>query len=110
MTFLRLKLSLYGVQSVFSSVERFNLNTSLNRNFYWNKKAVERASLLIPGSSCLIKCATLKIMCSTHENIELVVGIARDNSFMSHAWIEKGGHVIFGRAENQNKFKKFLVV
>ena len=108
--FLKVRLSIFGFKSILSLVKSKKFFFVFNGNLFWNIKAIDLGASFLPNITCLIKCCTLKIISQNHENITLVIGVARDAEFMSHAWIEKNSEVVFGKLENQKQFKKLLVV
>ena len=89
-----------------SSNTFFICNKSLSRNL----KAIEIISLIIPGCTCLIKAAALKIISPGYLKIVMVIGISNYDHFKSHAWIEIDNKVVLAAAENQDRYKPILTI
>ena len=85
-----------------------------NFSFYFsddlsrNRKAIEFASKFIPNCTCLIKAIAFKVMRSSDTGIMLIIGVAKNNQFESHAWICKNDKVILGGVDSATKFTKLV--
>ena len=108
--FLRLSLRFKGIDRIIKmskgSYAFFICNQSLSRNV----KAIEIISLIIPGCTCLIKAAALKIISPGYLKMVMVIGISNYDHFQSHAWIEIDNKVILAAAENQDLYKPILTI
>ena len=107
---LSLELKFLGFKKVLYEAENNKVNFLFSNNIYWNVKAIDFASKLIPGCTCLIKSIALKLISPVDHELSLVIGVSHASGFQSHAWIEKDNHIIFGLLDNQSKFQEILRV
>lgn len=74
--------------------------------------AVERASKVIPGSTCLPKAMTLASMLrADHHECELRLGVKQENEKLAaHAWVETNGKPVTAGDFVASEFESFPVV
>lgn len=64
----------------------------------------------MPNCTCLIKATAFKILGRSNLDVKLVIGIISKPKFLSHAWIEFKGRVVFGEIENQSEYQSLLEI
>ncbi|MAC86051.1 MAG: hypothetical protein CMC94_03800 [Flavobacteriales bacterium] len=108
--FLRLSLSFRGINRIIKISKSSNTFFICNKSLSRNVKAIEIISLIIPGCTCLIKAAALKIISPDYLKMVMIIGISNYDHFQSHAWIEVDNKVILAAAENQDLYKPILTI
>ena len=66
--------------------------------------AIRRASLCVPGASCLTQALAAQVLLARHgHQADLRIGVARDleRRLQAHAWLEQGGRVLLGADEGR---------
>lgn len=68
------------------------------------------ASSFIPQASCLVQgLAVQSLLRQQDETSLLVVGVALEQGFQAHAWVEYNGDIVIGQAETI-QYKRLLTL
>jgi hypothetical protein len=73
--------------------------------------AVRLASRYIPRATCLTQALTAQILLNRAgiEN-EIRIGVAKEQKFEAHAWVECGGNVLIGGAEQSARYAPLFTI
>ena len=67
--------------------------------------AIRRASLCVPGATCLTQALAAQVLLARHgHQAQLRIGVARDPAqrLEAHAWLEQDGRVLLGADEGRS--------
>lgn len=68
--------------------------------------AVERASRVVPRSTCLVRAIVLQRLLSMNgHDSELKIGVGRSSGqFVAHAWLVQGERIVIGQVANSASY------
>lgn len=91
-----------------SSVNRRTSRPLTTRETAW---AVRLTSRYVPSATCLTQALAAQILLN-RAGIEnrLHIGVARGDSFTSHAWLESAGRVLLGGAVESTRYVRMLTL
>lgn len=73
--------------------------------------AVRLAAQYVPGATCLTSALTAQILLNRAGiDNRIHVGVALDAGFEAHAWVESGGRILVGGAEDSSRFSTILTL
>ena len=104
---VRSALTILGIKKVI-----FGLATRkaiiLTESSVASENTIRRASRLVPKCSCFVQAVVFKMTMSCE--LKLMIGVAKEPNFSSHAWIEQSGKVIFGGVSNLNDYVPIMEI
>ena len=104
---VRFALSTLGIKKVIFGLAKKKAMV-LTESSSVSAKIILRASLFVPKCSCFVQAIVFKMIMSC--NSKLVIGVAREPNFSSHAWIEQSGEVIFGEVSNLKHYVPIMEI
>ena len=104
---VRLALSKLGIKKVIFGLAKRKA-VILTESSSVSEKIILCASLFVPKCSCFVQAVVFKMIMSC--NSKLVIGVAREPNFSSHAWIEQSGQIIFGEISNLKQYVPIMEI
>lgn len=106
---VRFTLSLCGIKTVLFWLAK-KKTPVLCDSIIFSTKSINYASRLVPYCSCFVKAVAFKMSMSNDVTMKLVIGVIRNPTFASHAWIVSEDKIVFGKiAHIQNYVSIFEI-
>ena len=106
---VRFTLSLCGIKAVLFWLAK-KKTPIVNDSIILNTKSINYASRLVPYCSCFVKAVAFKMSMSNDIAMKLVIGVIRNPSFASHAWIVSEDKILFGKIAHMENYVSIVEI